>query len=194
MKKKITGFFTLSFILAALLLLTNFTLTHVFLPKLPSHAEKIIIDPSLLVTIVPEQGEKAHVKKIVDGDTIELDDGKKVRYIGIDTPETKHPTKGVQCFGKEASEMNKKLVEGKDVYLVRDVSETDRYKRLLRYVYLPNPHSTGEALFINKYLVEEGYAYSLTYPPDVKYSSLFTELQKKASEEHKGLWGTCSSR
>lgn len=194
MNKKIQGFLVLMFLLLSILFLTNFVVHEVPVPKLPSRAEKIIIDTSTFVSIVPEHMEKARVKKVVDGDTIELETGQKVRYIGIDTPETKHPTKGIQCFGKEASEMNRKLVEGKEIYLTKDVSETDRYKRLLRYVYLPDPTGTNEALFVNKYLVEEGYAYSLTYPPDVKYSVLFSELQKKAHEENKGLWAKCPAR
>jgi len=74
------------------------------------------------------------VTHVVDGDTIELSTGEIVRYIGVDTPETKHPTKPVQCFGKEASAYNSSLVLGKTVILTKDISETDRYGRLLRYV------------------------------------------------------------
>lgn len=79
------------------------------------------------------------VKRVVDGDTIELENGERLRYIGIDTPETKHPTKPVQCYGEDAYQINKKLVEGKTVKLVKDISEVDKYKRLLRYVYVSTP-------------------------------------------------------
>ena len=77
--------------------------------------------------------------RVIDGDTIKVDIDRRlydVRYIGVDTPETKHPTKGVQPYGPEASERNRQLVEGRTVQLERDVSETDRYGRLLRYVYV----------------------------------------------------------
>src|SRR3990167_5088556 len=80
--------------------------------------------------------ELVKVVRAVDGDTIKLETGQTVRYIGIDAPELHHPKKRLQCFGKEASDKNKELVEGKLVRLEKDVSETDRYWRLLRYVYL----------------------------------------------------------
>ncbi len=136
--------------------------------------------------------EKALVTEVVDGDTIKIEGDKTVRYIGVDTPETKHPKKPVECFGREASNANKALVEGKYVYLERDVSETDRYQRLLRYIYLPNPDATGEAVFVNEYLVEQGYAHLLTYPPDVKYDEVFKSAEKNAREENRGLWGKCN--
>ena len=72
----------------------------------------------------------------MDGDTIIIEEGQKVCYIGIDTPESVHPSKPVECFGKEASNKNKELVEGKRVRLETDVSDTDRYGRLLRYVWV----------------------------------------------------------
>ncbi len=133
----------------------------------------------------------AKVMKIVDGDTIEIENGKLVRYIGIDTPETKHPTKGVECFGKEASEKNRELALGKVIKLEKDVSETDRYGRLLRYVYLQEPTATSPALFVNEYLVKEGYAQAVTFPPDVKYADHFLQLQREARAQKKGLWGKC---
>ena len=104
-----------------------------------------------------------------------------VRYIGIDTPETKHPTRGVEPYGPEASERNRQLVKGKTVYLEKDVSETDRYGRLLRYVYVDD-------VMVNAALVEEGYAQVSTYPPDVKHVDLFLKLQREAREGSRGLW------
>ena len=124
------------------------------------------------------------VTRVVDGDTIEIEGGQKVRYIGIDTPEVADPRKPVQCFGKEASNKNKDLVEGKRVRLEKDVSETDKYGRLLRYVYSGN-------IFVNELLVREGYAFSSTYPPDVKYQDLFNKAEKEAREANRGLWGSC---
>lgn len=129
------------------------------------------------------------VTKVIDGDTIEIEGGQKVRYLGVDTPETLDPRKPVQCFGKEAARKNKELVEGKRVILERDISETDKYGRLLRYAYLPL--ESGELLFVNDYLIREGFAKVLTIPPDVKFAEQFLEAQRKAREESLGLWKTC---
>ena len=129
--------------------------------------------------------EKNHfVKRVIDGDTVELENGERVRYIGIDAPETVDPRKSVQCFGKEASLENKKMVEGKVVRLEKDISDKDKYGRLLRYVY------QGD-VFINLELVKRGYAHTYTYPPDVKDSALFLEAEKEAREAHRGLWDNC---
>lgn len=132
---------------------------------------------------VPESG-MILVVRVIDGDTIELENGQRVRYIGIDTPETVDPRKPVQCFGVEASNRNKQLVEGKRVRLEKDLSETDQYGRLLRYVYVND-------IFVNLSLVQDGFAYSSSYPPDVKYQSQFTEAQRIALEQKKGLWDSC---
>ena len=131
----------------------------------------------------------ARCTRIVDGDTIEVSIGGKsytVRYIGIDTPETVHPSKLVQCFGKEASAKNRELVNGKNVELEKDVSETDEYGRLLRYVYV-------DGLLVNAELVRLGYAHAISYPPDVKDQDLFVRLQQEAREAQRGLWasGAC---
>lgn len=131
------------------------------------------------------------VTKVIDGDTIEIETGERVRFIGVDTPETVHPKKSVQCFGKEASNKTKGLLEGKIVYLEKDISHTDRYDRLLRYIYLPNPDAPQEVIFVNEYLIEQGYGRVITYPPDVKYHPQLLEAQKKAQEEKRGLWDRC---
>jgi micrococcal nuclease len=128
----------------------------------------------------------AFVVNVVDGDTIDVQiSGRelRVRYIGIDTPETVHPTRGEEPYGREASARNRELVEGQTVYLEKDVSETDRYGRLLRYVWL------DEETMVNAVLVAEGYAQVSTYPPDVKYTDHFLELQRMAREDGRGLWG-----
>jgi micrococcal nuclease len=147
--------------------------------------------PTPTVTPVPtfgatHNGVLAKVVRVIDGDTIEIEGGKKVRYIGINTPETVDPTKGTECYGEEASKRNKELVEGKTVELVKDVSETDRYGRLLRYVYT-------ESAFINLYLVAGGHAYASTYPPDVAQQAALTQAQKQAREDNIGLWSMCSA-
>ena len=124
------------------------------------------------------------VKRVVDGDTIQLQNGDKVRYIGVNTPETVDPRRPVQCFGKEAKEKNREFVEGKLVRLVKDISETDRYGRKLRYVY------AGE-VFINSELIKFGYATTETVPPDVHFSNFFRDLEATAREQKIGLWQSC---
>lgn len=134
--------------------------------------------------------EEVRVVRVVDGDTIQVaainGTTEPVRYIGIDTPETVDPRKAVQCFGVEASKKNKELVEGKMVRLERDITDRDKYNRLLRYVWL------GDTL-INQALVAQGFAKSYSYPPDVKYQDLFVEAEKKAREDKLGLWTACVS-
>lgn len=140
--------------------------------------------------VIPN-GESAKVVRVVDGDTIEIEGGQTVRYIGIDTPETVHPQKTVECFGREASNKNKELVEGKFVQLEKDVSEVDKYGRLLRYVYVDPSTSSGQVIFVNELLVKEGFAHASSYPPDVKYQDLLNSVQKDAQSQNKGLWAGC---
>ncbi|HET8568554.1 MAG TPA: thermonuclease family protein [Candidatus Limnocylindria bacterium] len=128
---------------------------------------------------------------MTDGDTIRvrlngLDVA--VRYIGIDTPETVDPRRDVQCFGREAATANAALVADKTVDLEKDVSETDRFGRLLRYVYV------GDAM-VNAELVRRGFAKATTYPPDVKYQERFVALEAEARRAEAGLWGSaCAAR
>ena len=127
----------------------------------------------------------AQVVRVIDGDTIDVViDGVqfRVRYIGVDTPETHHPSRGVEPFGFEATEANRALVEGKTVYLEKDISETDRYGRLLRYVWL------ADGRMVNEVLTAEGYAQVSTYPPDVKYQEAFLTAQREARDQGRGLW------
>jgi micrococcal nuclease len=126
------------------------------------------------------------VSRVIDGDTIEIEGGQKIRYIGIDTPESVHPDKSTECYAIEASNKNKELVAGKQVRLEKDVSETDKYGRLLRYVYVGD-------VFVNDYLVREGYANAVTYPPDVKYQDQLGEAERVAREASRGLWNACGS-
>lgn len=138
---------------------------------------------------------RAKVVRVIDGDTIEIEGKVKVRYVGIDTPELHHPKKQIECFGTEAYAKNKELVEGKEVLLEKDVSNTDRYGRLLRYVYLPadNQETKKEAMFVNDFLVRQGYAYIATFPPDVKYQQVFLGAQQEARTKNRGLWKSCPS-
>ncbi len=140
-------------------------------------------------TLFSAEEKTVKVVRVVDGDTINvLINGKTepVRYIGIDTPETVDPRKPVQCFGVEASKKNKELVEGSVVRLEKDITDRDKYNRLLRYVWL------GDVL-INEKLVADGFAKSYSYPPDVKYQERFVAAEKKARENKLGLWTACTS-
>lgn len=119
------------------------------------------------------------VTRVIDGDTIELESGQKVRYIGIDTPEVSFIK---ECLGTEAKIRNKALVEQKMVRLEKDVSEIDRYGRLLRYVYVDDS-------LVNEILVQEGYAQARSYPPDIAKQDIFIQAEQRARELKVGLWG-----
>ena len=126
------------------------------------------------------------VKKVIDGDTFWVDDGSerglKVRLIGVNTPETVHPYKPVEYYGREASDYVKHLLIGNKVKLKFDVNREDRYGRTLAYVYL------RDGTFLNADLIKKGYAHTMTVSPNVKYAELFIELEKKARENKIGLW------
>lgn len=126
--------------------------------------------------------ETAIVLSITDGDTIRVDRGhgsEPVRYIGMNTPEAGDPG------GDEATAANAELVEGREVVLERDVSETDQFGRLLRYAWL---HDGSTWLLVNLELVRRGYAQVATYPPDVRYVDLLTAAQSTARARGVGLW------
>ena len=134
-------------------------------------------------------GDIGRVVKVVDGDTIHVQVGgarEKVRYIGVDTPETKDPRRPVQCFGERASQFNERLVAGERVRLVRDVEERDRYGRLLAYVFRDR-----DALFVNAELARLGYAQPLTIAPNIRYADRFAALAREARDAGRGLWSAC---
>lgn len=124
------------------------------------------------------------VTRIVDGDTIELKGGQKVRLIGVDTPETVDPRKPVQCFGVAAKDFTTSLLENQWVRLESDVSTKDRYGRTLAYVW-------RDDVMVNDTLLKEGYAKLLTVPPDVKYVEQFKQSEQSARVQQKGLWAEC---
>ncbi len=131
--------------------------------------------------------ENVLVTRVIDGDTFDIEGGRRVRLIGINTKE-RFKSGGPECFATEAYEALKSRIEGKEVLLTKDVSEVDKYKRLLRYMYIDN-------VFINEWLVAEGYAQVSTFPPDVANQQLFLAAQKMAKTEKKGLWGdVCKGR
>ncbi len=122
--------------------------------------------------------DTARVTQVIDGDTIIIEGDYRVRYIGIDAPEI-YPK--LETYGMEALEANRKLVEGKEVRLERDVSETDKYGRLLRYVYV-------DGIFVNAELVRQGLAEAKAYPPDIEHQDYLDELEAEARQAGRGIW------
>ncbi len=126
------------------------------------------------------------VTRVIDGDTIEVDIAGtiyKVRYIGIDTPELDDKRPEFSALAQEATRYNRHLVAGKTIRLEEDVSETDRYGRLLRYVYV------GDT-FVNGELVRQGLAWAKAYEPDIKYQDYLEEMETEAKRDKIGLWAT----
>jgi micrococcal nuclease len=121
------------------------------------------------------------VERVIDGDTVLLTNGERVRLIGVDTPETKHPQKPVERFGKEAYLFTKRMVEGKEVKLEYDQQKRDRYGRLLAYVYLM------DGTFLNAEIIKQGYGFAYTKYP-FKYMEEFRGYEREARENKRGLW------
>ena len=141
-------------------------------------AALILFTPS---TTIP--GDIHKVKRVIDGDTFILENGERVRLIGVDTPETVHPNKPVEHFGKEAAKFTRELLEGETVRLEYDWQKRDKYNRILAYVFL-------DTLFVNAEIIRQGYAYAyLKYPFKQEYMDLFRELEMGAREARRGLWG-----
>jgi micrococcal nuclease len=129
----------------------------------------------LLLTACTEPQTNVKVTGVIDGDTIIIEGGYRVRYIGIDTPEKD------QAYYEKAKQINRELVHNKTVRLERDTTDKDRYGRLLRYVYV-------EDIFVNAEIVKRGYAYSMTYPPDTKYQVYLEAMEQEARLTRRGMW------
>jgi micrococcal nuclease len=155
-------------------------LLSIFQPHLPQKYTQFF-------ALMPESNSV--VTHVYDGDTVKLLNGQKVRYIGMDTPEVQHGKNKAECFAKKSLQKNMELVLNKKVRLVKDISETDKYGRLLRYVYVEDEE--GREVFVNDYLVKEGYATTLTIPPDVAYLDKLKLSQQQAEGKNKGLWKEC---
>jgi len=126
----------------------------------------------------PPPPEVARVIQVIDGDTIVVENGHWVRYIGIDAPEV-HPQ--LEPYGAEAHVANRRLVEGMMVRLERDVSETDKHGRLLRYVYVGD-------IMVNAELVRQGLAVAKAYPPDTKHQDYLEQMETEAKLSGTGIW------
>lgn len=138
----------------------------------------------------PSAPNTYQVKKVVDGDTIEvMVNGKTqtIRLIGMDTPEVVDPRKPVQCFGREASSEGHRLMEGKTIRLETDplVGELDKYNRHLAYVWLP------DGTLYNQEMIQAGFAHEYTYQSQpYKYQAQFKQAQAEAKTEAKGFWSS----
>jgi len=117
------------------------------------------------------------VKTVIDGDTIELNNGEKLRYIGVDAPEFQSSKKNAEQFAEEAFQANRKMVENRKVKLEFDVEQRDQYGRLLAYVY------TEDGIMVNEWLVANGYAKTVVFPPNVRYVDRFKHLEKEAQKQ-----------
>jgi len=124
------------------------------------------------------------VVAVLDGDTIVISGGQKVRYAGVNTPESHHPDKLPEYCGREAFEANRRLVAGQMVRLEFDTRRRDKYGRLLAYVYV-------NSLFVNAELILKGYAQVSTYRENQRYHEEFERLQQHAIAARRGLWGGC---
>ena len=140
--------------------------------------------------------QKAKVKYAVDGDTIWVDiDGKdeKVRFVGVNTPEVAKDGNPAEFMAEEAKDFTNKTLENKEIYLEKDISDRDKYDRLLRYIWLEEPVGNPSLSDIKKntlngILVKEGLAYANYYKPDIKYQEFLKELEKSAQENKLGIW------
>jgi len=122
------------------------------------------------------------VERVVDGDTIIVEGVGRVRLIGVDTPETVHPNRPVEFFGKEASAFTKRLLERKRVRLEYDQERTDRYGRTLAYVYL------ADGTFVNAEIIRRGYGHAYTRFP-FRHMEAFRQFEREARDNRRGLWG-----
>lgn len=145
---------------------------------------------------------RVEVIRVIDGDTIDVEPlagpelpSKRIRLIGVNTPEIHGQ---VEDFGQEAADFTKQRLEGRTVWLTRDVSETDRYNRALRFVWLSEPgedivEETIRDQLFNAVLLLHGYASVATYPPDVHYAGLFRKFSSEARQARRGLWAVGSN-
>ncbi len=139
------------------------------------------------------QVEKVTVNRIVDGDTIELTDGRKIRYLNMDTPETVKPNTPVMCYGMDAKAYNKKAVDQKIIWLNFDKDPTDRYGRTLAFIYLDeeNANSNNVTQSLNADMVKKGYSRAISYSPNTTYKKDFESWMVTAREDKKGAWEAC---
>jgi micrococcal nuclease len=131
---------------------------------------------------LPTGAYYARVVYIYDGDTVRLDNGERVRYLGIDTPEMNYDSPPAEYLAEEAKIFNAGLVSKRKIRLEFDAVKRDKYNRLLAYVYC-------DGIFVNARMIEEGYARVYIIPPNIKYADDLLDLQREAKRQEKGIWG-----
>lgn len=142
---------------------------------------------------IDQNVEEVVVLRSVDGDTVELKDGRKIRFLNMDTPETVKLNTPIMCYGIEAKNASKKLVEGKTVYIVSDKAKTDRYGRELRFIYLNAEDAKAKKIetSVNAILVQGGYAQAKAYSPNTTYKKDFDKWMFEAQNKKLGVWSKC---
>lgn len=138
----------------------------------------------LAATPAPAEPERRQgkVQWVIDGDTFQLESGERVRFIGVNCPEYQPHRKKADPYGREASEFTRKLLDQKTVFLEEDVERVDKYGRTLAYVYLK------DGTFVNRMLVERGYAKARYYKPNDRHRDAFRDSEKAAKAAGVGLW------
>ena len=139
---------------------------------------------------IPHDAEEVSVELVNDGDTITLTDGRLVRYTGIDAPEPHHDTGEPEPYSTEALEYNRNLLEGRTVLLVFDKERTDRYGRVLAYVFARPKAGEGKTVFVNAEMVLAGYAPAKRFPLNVKHAGVLSALEEYAALHKRGMWKT----
>jgi micrococcal nuclease len=137
--------------------------------------------------------EKSQVRRVVDGDTVELTNGQKIRLLNIDTPETVKANTPVMCYGQEASNFTKKLLTDKTVQLTYDKEANDQYGRGLRFIFLDGVDTSDVENSINAELVKNGFAKMVVYKPNNTYAKEFQAWENEAKSKKLGLWGNCKN-
>ncbi|HAH20280.1 MAG: hypothetical protein A2Y00_09470 [Omnitrophica WOR_2 bacterium GWF2_43_52] len=160
--------------------------------KLSKKALGVFISAFFLLGCLKSETSNKHynIKHVIDGDTVELENGQSVRYLGIDTPEIRkrEGEKWVyapDAYAEEAKEFNRKLVESKTVRLEFDVQKKDKYDRWLAYCFVGD-------IFVNAKMLEDGYALLYTSPPNIKYADILVKMQEEARKNNRGLWAEIS--
>jgi micrococcal nuclease len=153
--------------------------------SLATRLAPLLVLLALVLPVAAQPVLEGTVVRIVDGDTIHVRLGErveKVRYIGVNTPEVHHPSKGEEPGGRAATLVNRQLVSGRHVRLELDTQSRDRHGRLLAYVWV-------DETMVNAELVRQGFAQVMTVPPNIRHQPLFLKLQREAREAGRGLWG-----
>jgi micrococcal nuclease len=166
-------------ILGVILVLLAIFLSRMALSGLGEH----LLSGQQTAAEISEDIESPIVTKVLDGDTVEIADGRRIRYIGINAPPKD------KCFAAQATAENSQLVLGKTIRLEKDTSNRDRSGHLLRYVYVED--ATGQEIFLNDYLVRQGFARVLSTPPDLRFERQFNAAADEAKFQRRGLWGQC---